>query len=240
MTAEIFGKETGCCRGLGGSMHIADISKGNLGGNGIVGGGISLGVGAALGAKIRKEDRVTVIFFSDGAANNGIFPESLNLASVWNLPVIFICENNHYAAGTPIELSSRSDDLYKIGTGYSVDSSKVDGNDVLDVYEAAREAAAKCRAGKGPVMLEAKTYRSGGHHVNDSGDYMPKERLDYFLSRDPVLLGKRHAMTMGKAVEADMEKIDDEVKITMENAIDFAKKSADMSPEKFLKLIENY
>ena len=149
MVAELLGKETGYCLGMGGSMHIADVSTGNLGANGIVGGGIALGVGAGLGAKIRGEDRVVAIFFSDGASNNGVFAESLNLAAAWDAPVVFVLENNHYAVCTPVEKSCRADDLYKIGKGFSVDSLKVDGNDVLKVYEAMQGAVKKCRAGKG-------------------------------------------------------------------------------------------
>lgn len=240
MTAELFGKETGYCLGLGGSMHIADIISGNLGANGIVGGGISLGVGAALGTRIRKEDRVTAVFFSDGASNNGVFPESLNLAAVWNLPVIFILENNHFAICTPIEKSCRAPDLYRIGEGYSVESLKVDGNDVLKVYEAAKDAAAKCREGKGPVLIEAKTYRQGGHHVNDPGAYMPKDKLEHFKKRDPVELCRRHAQQIGKASDKEIENIIAEVEDRMAEAVAFAKDSPEMSADRFFKLVENY
>jgi pyruvate dehydrogenase E1 component alpha subunit len=240
MAAELMGRETGYCLGLGGSMHIADVEAGNLGANGIVGGGIAIGVGAALGAKIRKENRVSAIFFSDGASNNGIFPESLNLAAVLNLPVIFVCENNHYAVSTPVEKSCRSSDLYRIGQGYSIDSMAVDGNDVLAVFDAAQDAVAKCRAGKGPIMLEAKTYRYGGHHVNDPGAYMPKERLEYFKSRDPVAIGKDFAIYTGKASGIEIAEINADVEKKVGEAIAFAKQSPDMPIERFLRLIESY
>jgi len=240
MAAELLGKETGYCLGLGGSMHIADITAGNLGANGIVGGGISLGVGAALGVRIRKEKRVVAVFFSDGASNNGAFPESLNLAAVWDLPVIFVLENNQYAVCTPVEQSCRTDDLYKIGTGYSVDSLKVDGNDVLKVHEAAADAAEKCRAGKGPVLIEAKTYRHGGHHVNDPGAYMPKDKLEHFKKHDPLTVCKKHAIAGAKATEKDIADIMAAVDKEIEEAVAFAKESPEMSEEKFFKLVDNY
>jgi len=240
MVAELLGKETGFCLGLGGSMHIADVTKGNLGANGIVGGGIPLGVGAALGAKIRKEDRVAVIFFSDGASNNGVFAESLNLAGAWGLPVVFVLENNHYAVCTPVEKSCKAQDLYTIGAGFGIDSGKIDGNDVLEVYEAAQEAVAKCRKGKGPVLIEAKTYRHAGHHVNDPGAYMPKDRLEYFKSKDPVKLCKGHSLSIGKATEKDIQKIEKAVEAEMQEAIAFAKDSPEMNEERFFELVENY
>ncbi|MBD3391221.1 MAG: pyruvate dehydrogenase (acetyl-transferring) E1 component subunit alpha [Chitinivibrionales bacterium] len=240
MVAEVLGKETGYCLGLGGSMHIADITVGNLGANGIVGGGIPLGVGAALASKIRKEDRVVAIFFSDGASNNGVFAESLNLAGAWSLPVVFVLENNHYAVCTPVEKSCKADDLYTIGQGFGIESHMVDGNDVLEVYAAAQEAVAKCRKAKGPVLIEAKTYRHGGHHVNDPGAYMPQDRLEYFKSRDPVTLGKGHAMSIGKATKNDIAKIDKAVQKEMDEAVAFAKESPEMSEERFFELVENY
>ena len=240
MTAEVMGKATGYCKGLGGSMHIADVRAGNLGANGIVGGGIAMGVGAALGATIRGEDRVVAIFFSDGASNNGIFPESLNLAAVWNLPVIFVLENNRYAVCTPVEKSCRCENLYEIGRGYSVESLAVDGNDVLAVYARTQEAVALCRQGKGPVLIEAETYRHGGHHVNDPGLYMPKERLEYYKSKDPVKVGKGYAVEIGKALEAEVEAVEGEVEREMDEAIAFAKGSPEMALEEFLEMVEGY
>ncbi|NQU76147.1 MAG: thiamine pyrophosphate-dependent dehydrogenase E1 component subunit alpha, partial [Planctomycetes bacterium] len=173
MMAEVCGKPDGYCKGRGGSMHIADATTGNLGANGIVGGGLPIGVGAALGIKVRGSEQVAVIFFSDGASNNGVFAESLNLAAIWDLPVIFVAENNHYAVSTPIEHTSRTSDIYKRAEGYLVTASSVDGNDVLAVYERTLDAVVQCRRGKGPVFIEANTYRQGGHHINDPGMYMP-------------------------------------------------------------------
>lgn len=240
MVAELLGKKTGYCRGLGGSMHIADVQGGNLGANGIVGGGIPIGVGAALGISIRKEERVVVIFFSDGAANNGVFAESLNLAAIWNLPVIFLLENNHYAVSTPIEESSRNPNLYERAAGYGVRSFSVDGNDVIKVLEQTREARDLCVQGKGPVLIESKTYRHGGHHVNDPGAYMPKDRLEYFKSKDPVIVAKDYLSKEGKMSESEIEQIEKEVEANMEQAIEFAKKSPELTFAEFNQMVMDY
>ena len=151
MIAELLGKKEGYCKGLGGSMHISDTTKGNLGANGIVGAGIPIGVGAALGVKIRHEDRVTVSFSSDGAANNGVFSEALNLAATWNLPFILVLENNQYAVSTSIKESTRETELVKRGKGLGVESFRIDGNKVFEVYETAKKAVQLCRDGKGGV-----------------------------------------------------------------------------------------
>lgn len=238
MVAEVLGKETGYCKGRGGSMHISDLSVGNLGANGIVGGGIPIGTGAGMGIKIRKTDQVVATFFSDGASNNGVFAESLNLAAIWDLPVIFVLENNQYAVSTPIEESSRIVDLYERGKGYGVLSLKVDGNDVLEVYEKMKEAVDVCRGGKGPVLLCAKTYRQGGHHVNDPGLYMPKERLEYYKSKDPVKLAAGHLIEQAGCSEQDIEALNEKVEKAMEEAVEFAKNSPEPSIEKFLQEVE--
>jgi TPP-dependent pyruvate/acetoin dehydrogenase alpha subunit len=235
MVAELFGRETGYCRGRGGSMHIADITAGNLGANGIVGGGIPIGVGAGLGIHVRGTDQVAAVFFSDGASNNGVFAESLNLAAIWNLPVLFVLENNHYAVSTPIEQTSRTPDLYRRAEGYCVSSSPVDGNDVLAVYEKAREGVLACRSGKGPVLIEAKTYRYGGHHVNDPGQYMPKEKLEYFKSKDPVKTGRKYLLTQGRMSEEAISALEAQVEREMDEAIEYAKNSPEPSVEEFLE-----
>lgn len=240
MVAELFGKKTGYCSGLGGSMHIADFAGGNLGANGIVGGGIPLGAGAALGMSIRGVDRVSVVFTSDGASNNGIFAESLNLAAIWNLPLLLVVENNHYAVSTPIEKSTREPDIYKRGSGYGIESFSIDGNDVLEVYERAKESVGACRAGRGPILMEAKTYRYGGHHVNDPGLYMPKERLDYYQSRDPVAIGRSYLSTQGGAAEDEIRAIEQSVERTFEEAVAFAKASPEMTVGEFMALVEAY
>ena len=235
MVAEVLGRKDGYCRGRGGSMHIADVTRGNIGANGIVGAGIPIGVGAALGIHIRRGDQVVAVFFSDGAANNGVFAESLNLAAIWDLPVVFILENNHYAVSSPIEEMTRIPDLYKRGEAYGVPSSAVDGNDVLAVYERAEEAAELCRKGKGPVLIEAKTYRHGGHHVNDPGRYMPQERLEYYRARDPVMLARERLITEGERVEDSIAAIERGIDRAMEEAVEFAKNSPHPSLEEFLE-----
>ena len=238
MVAEVLGREAGYCRGRGGSMHIADVNIGNIGANGIVGGGIPIGVGAGLGIHIRGGDQVVVIFFSDGACNNGVFAESLNLAAIWDLPVIFLLENNQYAVSSPIEEMSRIPDLYKRAEGYGVPAYQVDGNDVLAVYEKTQNAIETCRKGKGPVMIEAKTYRQGGHHVNDPGLYMPKDKLEYYKSKDPVDIGRKYLLEETKCTEQEAAAIEQQAQQAMEEAIEFAKNSPEPSVEKFLEEVE--
>ena len=238
MVAEMAGRETGYCRGRGGSMHIADIAAGNLGANGVVAAGIPLGVGAALGAAIRGEERVTAVFFSDGAANNGTFAEAMNLAAIWDLPVILVLENNQYAVSTPVEQVSRGADLYKRGEGYGVECFTVDGNDVLEVYERTAQARVRCCESKGLVLIEAKTYRHGGHHVNDPGEYMPRDRLEYYKAKDPLLIGRRYLLEEGGSTEEEVAAIEAVVQAEMEAAIAFAKDSPTPSVAAFLKEVE--
>jgi len=239
MVAELLGRSTGYCQGLGGSMHIADVAAGNLGANGIVGGGMPIGVGSALASKLRGDDRVTVVFLSDGAVNNGVFCESLNLAATWSLPLVLLIENNQYAVSTPVEQATREPELYRRGGAFGVSSHQIDGNDVLAVYEKVKEACGACREAAGPVLVEAKTYRHGGHHVNDPGAYMPKDRLDYYKSRDPVERGRRILLQSG-VPEEDIRLLESQIERTMEEAIEFAKGSPEMSTEEFVKFVEAY
>jgi len=238
MVAEVLGRETGYCKGRGGSMHIADIATGNIGANGIVGGGIPIGVGVAMGVRVRGSNQVTIIFFSDGACNNGVFAESLNLAAIFNLPVVFMLENNQYAVSSPVEEMSRVPDMYKRGKGYGVEAHQVDGNDVLEVYEKTCEAVDTCRLGKGPVLLEAKTYRHSGHHVNDPGAYMPKERLEYYRARDPIKIARSNLIEHARCTDQDVDAIEQQINRQMEKAIEFAKDSPQPSVEAFLEEIE--
>ena len=240
MVAEVLGREAGYCRGRGGSMHIADIETGNIGANGIVGGGIPIGIGAGLGIRVRGTDQVAVIFFSDGACNNGVFAESLNLAAIWDLPVIFVLENNQYAVSSPIEDMSRIPDLYKRAEGYGVPAYLVDGNDVLAVYEKTAEAINMCRAGKGPVMIEAKTYRHGGHHVNDPGLYMPKDKLEYYKDHDPVKIAREHLTNRGDCTERDIAEIEEQVNQVMHEAVEFARNSPYPAVDRFLEEVKQY
>jgi pyruvate dehydrogenase E1 component alpha subunit len=238
MVAELLGKETGYCRGRGGSMHIADTTKGNMGANAIVGSGMPMAVGAALGAWIRGEDRVAVAFSSDGAVNIGAFSEAVNLAAIWNLPFIVVIENNQYAVSTPIEKSSRVAELYKRIAGFGIESWRVDGQDVALVYEKACEAVELCRQGKGPVAIEAVTYRHAGHHVNDPGTYMPKEKLEYYKKHDPVPLARQQLLE--KVSKAEITAIEDEVKQEIEAAITFAENSPEPDMAEFRKEVEAY
>lgn len=239
MVAEVLGRETGYCRGRGGSMHIADIDTGNIGANGIVGGGIPIGVGAGLGIHIRGADQVVVIFFSDGACNNGVFAESLNLAAIWDLPVIFVLENNQYAVSSPIEEMSRIPDLHKRAEGYGVEASMIDGNDVLAVFEETQKAVRTCCDGKGPVLIEAKTYRQGGHHVNDPGLYMPKDKLEYYKAHDPVKIAREHLMNRSDCTEQDITDIENGADQAMSEAVEFARSSPQPSVDSFLEEVKH-
>ena len=220
-------------------MHIADPNTGNLGANGIVGGGIPMAVGSALAFSIRGERRVAAVFFSDGAVNNGVFGESLNLAAIWDLPVLFVIENNQYAATTPIETVCRSPDLHSRAAGFGVKAAQVDGNDVETVHREALDAVALCRAGKGPFLLEAMTYRHMGHHVNDPGAYMPAEKLAYFKSqKDPVLM-ERAALAQ-RMPEEEIRELERAAEREMEEAIDFAKGSPEPDLEEFIREAGRY
>ncbi len=240
MVAELLQKETGYCRGYGGSMHIADIHHGNLGANGIVGAGTPLGVGAALAAQIRGSDAVTVTFSTDGASNNGTFLESLNLAAIWNLNFILVIENNQYAVSTRIEESTRDVDLYKRGISIGVESHQVDGNDPLAVYRLTQEAAEKCRAGKGPILIEAKTFRHMGHHVNDPGKYMPEDRLAYYKARDPVDRARNALVEICGAPQAEIDAIEGEIAAEFSDAVEFARNSREITAAEFKQFVADY
>jgi pyruvate dehydrogenase E1 component alpha subunit len=240
MMAELLGKKTGYCKGLGGSMHIADHTRGNLGANGIVGSGAPIGVGAALGTSIRGEDRVSVIFTSDGAASIGSFSESMNLAATWKLPVIFVLENNQYAAATPVEDTTGEPELYKRGQGYAVKGFRLDGNNVLEVYEQMKDCVAGCRKGRGPFLIECVTYRKSGHHVNDPGQYMPADKVEYYAKHDPLILGKAGLEGHPEIEDHDISRLEENVEKELEKALDFAKNSEAMSVPEFMTFIEEY
>lgn len=240
MVAELLQKESGYCRGYGGSMHIADIKAGNLGANGIVGAGTPLGVGAALAAQIKGSDAVTVTFTTDGATNNGTFLESLNLAAIWNLAFVLVIENNQYAVSTKIEESTREVDLYKRGLGIGVESHQVDGNDSLAVYNMTKDAVEKCRQGKGPILIEAKTYRHMGHHVNDPGKYMPADRLAYYKERDPVDRARLALTEMSGIEQSEIDAIEAEIRQEFEDAIAFSKASREITIAEFHDFVAAY
>jgi len=232
MMAEIMGKATGYCGGLGGSMHISSKKDHNLGANGIVGGGIPIAAGAGIGIKLKGTHQVVVSFFSDGASNNGVFAESLNLASVFNLPVIFMLENNHYAVATRVECSAGDCNLAGIGPAYGLPGICVDGNDAVAVYLATKKAARRASTGEGPTLIEAKTYRHGGHHVSDPGLYMPRDELEAWKARDPIIVLRNHIQNDNK-----VKAIEDEVDREIAAAIEFGKSSPNPSVEEFVASI---
>ena len=226
--AELMGKATGYCKGRSGSMHIADFTQGNLGANAIVGGGIPIAVGAALSAKMQKQDRVAVSFFGDGASNEGTFHESMNMASVWKLPIIFICENNGYGISVPTWQSTSVKDISVRGMAYDMPGETVDGNDVEAIDAAFERALKRARAGEGPSIIECKTYRWQGHHVGDPAVY--RERRDKnekatWMERCPIENFKKEAIASKLISKAAFEKLEAEVEAEVQAAVQFAKDS---------------
>ena len=227
LMAEILGKATGVCRGRGGSMHLTDTSIGSIGESAIVGGGIPLATGAALSAQVRGTDQVALTFFGDGAVNEGAFHESINMAAIWKLPVIFFCENNHYAAVTPAVTTHGQPDVARRGDGYGVPGVIVDGQDFDAVYAATVEAVARARRGDGPTLIEAKTYRFDEHCVGlfINGAYRPKEEIArYKTERDPVVLFRQALRSRGHE-EAALAEIEAQAARLVDDAVAFAKDS---------------
>ena len=235
MMAELFGKETGYCRGKGGSMHIADVSLGIIGANGIVGAGLPIANGAALSAKMRGTDQVTVCFFGDGASNQGTFHEALNLASIWALPVIFVCENNLYAMSTPQSYHTKIEYIAHRSRSYGIPGVIAGGNDVLDVHAKVYKAVRRARRGEGPTLIECRTYRKLGHYVGDPAVYRPDEEENEWEKLDPIALFRSHLVESKTAASEELDAIEEEVKAEIEAAIDFAKNSPDPSPEAALE-----
>ena len=224
--AELMGKATGYCKGRSGSMHIADFSKGNLGANAIVGGGIPIATGGGLAIKMQNRKNVSVAFFGDGASNQGTFHESINLAAVWKLPVIFVCENNLYSATTSISLTCLQENVAADRAAiYGIPSEVVDGNDVLAVNEAATRAIARARAGEGRTILELKTYRHGGHSRNDACGYRPKEEEAEWFAKDPVVLFRKKILEHGVITEEELQKEEAAIEQEIEDAVEYAKQA---------------
>ncbi len=227
MFAEFFGKETGYCKGRGGSMHIADPGKGNLGANGIVGGGLPIAVGAALSAKRLGTGAVTVCFFGDGANNEGAFHEALNMAAVWKLPVVFVCENNKYGMSTSTERSTAVANIADRAVAYAMPGKTVDGNDFSAVAESVDTAVARARAGEGPSLIENVTYRWRGHSKSDRNRYRTKEEITDWMARDPIPRMARLLIDHHILSEADVDAIEAEAEATIKDAIAFAADSPD-------------
>jgi TPP-dependent pyruvate/acetoin dehydrogenase alpha subunit len=229
LLAELCGRVTGYCRGKGGSMHAADLSLGILGANGVVGGGFGIATGAALSAQKRKSGQVVVCFFGDGAANQGIFMEVLNMASLWKLPIIYVCENNGFGEYTRCEEATV--DCQPIGAraaAFGIPTADVDGNDVLAVYEAVHEAVLRARSGEGPSFVEAHTYRLSGHHMGDVGfgrGYRSKEELEEWRRQEPIGRFRQWLLDNDLSTPGELADIDAQLEAEMHEAVDFVKQS---------------
>ncbi|GEL08175.1 thiamine pyrophosphate-dependent dehydrogenase E1 component subunit alpha [Salisediminibacterium halotolerans] len=236
MMAELYGKKTGLCNGKGGSMHIADVDKGMLGANGIVGGGFPMAAGAALTAKLKKNGGVSACFFGDGAGNHGTFHEGINLAAIWNLPALFVAENNGYAEATPFEYASSCENIADRAAGYGIPGEIVDGKDVVAVFEAAQRAIERARAGEGPSLIECKTYRNYGHFEGDAQKYKTQEDKERHLGEDDAIVKFRSFVIENKLLnETDLDEIESSVKQAVDEAVSFAESSEDPHAEDLLK-----
>ena len=228
--AELMGKATGYCKGRSGSMHIADFNVGNLGANAIVGGGIPIAVGAALSAKLQKQDRVAVCFFGDGASNEGTFHESLNLASVMKLPIIFVCENNGYGISVPVSQSTSVKDISVRAKAYDMPGETVDGNDPEAIDAAFGRALARAKAGEGPSLIECKTYRWMGHWTGDPQTYRTREEVESWKKRDPIKHWREHLIAEGMYTAEELDAMDKQADDETQAATDFALNSPEPDP----------
>jgi TPP-dependent pyruvate/acetoin dehydrogenase alpha subunit len=231
MMAELLGKKTGYCGGKGGSMHIADVSIGILGANGIVGAGLPIAVGSGLTAAVKKTGSVTACFFGDGASNQGTFHESLNMAAIWSLPVVFVCENNLYALSTPVSESVPLKDIADRAAAYGMPKAVVNGNDILDVYQAAESAVGRARSGGGPTLIEAKTYRWEGHYHGEKTVYRTQEELDGWKCREPLSCFRTYLLERKLASPQKLEALAEEVEREIEEAVRFALESPEPGVE---------
>ena len=225
LMAEIFGKATGCCKGKGGSLHLADPQTRNLGATGIVGANIPVATGAALTLKMDKKDNVVLCYFGDGATNQGVFHESLNMAAVWKLPVVFICENNLYGMSGAVSKVTSTTELYTRSCAYGILGEAVDGMDVLAVKDAVKKAAERARKGEGPTLLECKTYRYYGHSRSDPRAYRTKEEEKEWQVRDPILKFRSKIIPADILSEKECDKIESEARQEIEDAVKFALES---------------
>jgi pyruvate dehydrogenase E1 component alpha subunit len=233
--AEILGKKTGYCKGKGGSMHIADFSIGMLGATAVVGAGIPIAAGAGLSIKLRGTDQVVACFFGEGASNQGTFHEGINMAAIWNLPVIFVCENNLYAMGTRQSKVMKIENIADRAVAYGIPGVVVDGNDVSAVYKASHEAVERARRGEGPTLIECKTYRHKGHSRVDPARYRPKEEVEAWLSKDPIKRLKEKLLQTKMLTETEIAKIEKELSAKIDEAVKFAMESPYPAPEEALE-----
>jgi pyruvate dehydrogenase E1 component alpha subunit len=233
MMAELLGKAAGYCKGKGGSMHIADLSKGNLGANGIVGGGIPIATGAGITVKLRGEDRVVVCFFGDGAINEGTFHESVNLASIWKLPVIYVCENNQYGMSMSVQRATNIDDLSQRAKAYGIPGIRVDGNDVFAVYAAVRDAKEYVKK-SGPLLLIAETYRYSGHSKSDANRYRTKEEIADWKGRDPIPRMRARLLQSGLFTDEELAGIETQAQTIIDEAVRYAEQCPEPTSDELL------
>ena len=234
MMAELFGRKTGYCKGKGGSMHIADLDIGILGANGIVSGGIPTAVGAAVGIQYQDDDRVAVSFFGDGATNVGQFHEACNLASIWELPVIFVCENNLFAQTTPRTEHQKIKNVAARASAYDMPAVTIDGNDVIEVYQASKEAVKRARDGGGPTFIECKTYRWRGHWEGDPQPYRTQDEVKEWKLKCPITRFRRYLIENKVMLKQDLESIDKIIEDELQEAVEFARSSPFPEPEEAL------
>ena len=235
MMAELLGKVTGTNRGKGGTMHIADATKGMLGANGVVGSNIPVATGCALAAKVQGRDSVSVVFFGDGASSQGSLHEAMNLASIWDLPVIFVCENNRYAESTPYEYAVAGKSVASRAAGYAMPGVTVDGQDVMEMYEVSGEAVARARRGEGPTLIEALTYRYHGHYGADNPlGYRTEDEEAYYKGRDCIETMGRFLLESGTMTQAELDEIDRAATARVEEASKFAMESPYPDPSEIL------
>ncbi len=236
--AELYGRSTGCSGGRGGSMHMYAPEYGFMGTNGIVGGGIPLATGSALSAQLRKSGQVVIAFFGDGAVNSGSFHESINIGAVWNLPVVYVCENNLYATETAFHRATKNTSVASRAAAYGIGGVEVDGNDVMAVYEAAGAAIDKARSNGGPTLIECKTYRTVGHHEGDPGtDYRTKDEVESWKRRCPIKTFRERAVAAGHVQPELFAEIDRAVERWLEDAVEYARTGPDPDPNSVLDYI---
>jgi pyruvate dehydrogenase E1 component alpha subunit len=233
--AELYGKATGCSKGKGGSMHFFGVKERFFGGHGIVGAQIGTGAGLAFAEKYKGTDNVSLTFFGDGAARQGMLHETFNLAMTWKLPVIFICENNQYAMGTSVERTSNVVDIYKLADAYDMPGDSVDGMSPEAVHEAVSRAVKRARAGEGPTLLEMKTYRYKGHSMSDPQKYRTKEEVENYKEKDPVETSRTMLLEYFKVSQEEIEAINERVRLEVEDCVQFAEESPWPSDDELLK-----
>lgn len=235
LMAELFAKKTGCCEAKGGSMHMGDMDVGMLPAIAIVAGGIPVATGLALASKMMSLNRVAVSFFGDGASNEGAFHEAVNMGAIWNLPVVYVCENNLYGASTHQNKVMKIKNVAERASSYGIPGKIADGNDMFSVYEAAKEAISRAREGKGPTLLECKTYRRGGHSRSDACKYRDKEEERVWLAKDPIPRARKKLIQMGVLTEEKDKAIEEKIKKEIEDAIEYARNSPSPKAEDTLK-----